>query len=112
MVKDIILTVTGMTCAVCSNTVQKALSKLDGVSGVTINLTNGKTKVIYDENKVVPGDIKSAVISAGYGVNDGNNNIQDDFALPKTLVISAVFGGILFSPEAQSGCILSETVVY
>ena len=94
--KDIILTVTGMTCAVCSNTVQKAISKLDGVSGVTINLTNGKTKVIYDENKVMPGDIKSAVISAGYGINDGNNNVQDDFALPKTLVISAVFGGILF----------------
>ena len=79
--KDIIITVTGMTCAVCSSTVQKAILKLDGVTDVTVNLTNGKTKVIYDENKVLPDDIKSAVISSGYGISDGNNKTQDDFAL-------------------------------
>ncbi|MBQ2942204.1 MAG: heavy metal translocating P-type ATPase [Clostridia bacterium] len=58
--------VTGMSCAACSARVEKAVSKLDGVTLCSVNLlTNSMTVEGTAEEKT----IISAVIDAGYGAS-------------------------------------------
>ncbi len=59
--------VTGMTCASCSARVEKTVSKLEGVENVSVNLLTNSMEVRFDENKIDPQKIISAVTNAGYG---------------------------------------------
>jgi Cu+-exporting ATPase len=66
--KKIIIPVTGMTCASCSVTVEKALSQLDGVSGAFVNLASEKASVEYDPNKLSAKTLAATISDTGYGV--------------------------------------------
>ncbi len=94
---NVILNVTGMTCAVCVGAVEKAVLRLDGTQSVNVNLTTGKLKVVYNDKLLDIETIKQAVISAGYGIADNSKvNIDTSNALLKKLVISAIFAIPLF----------------
>ncbi len=67
-------TVSGMTCAACQASVERCVTRLDGVKGVNVNLLAGKMTVEFDEKLVDESAICSAVISAGYGASCENNN--------------------------------------
>ena len=56
----------GMTCASCQAHVDRAVSKLDGVNSVAVNLLSGSMAVEFDENTVSTDDICAAVDRAGY----------------------------------------------
>lgn len=60
-------TVTGMTCSACSAHVEKAVSALEGVSGVNVNLLGGSMQVDYDPAAQNPDSIIAAVTRSGYG---------------------------------------------
>ena len=51
----------GMTCAACQAHVDRAVSKLDGVQSVAVNLLAGSMMVDYDPAQVTPDDICTAV---------------------------------------------------
>ena len=55
----------GMTCAACQAHVDRAVSKLDGVQSVAVNLLAGSMLVDYDPAQVSPDDICTAVDRAG-----------------------------------------------
>ena len=59
----------GMTCAACQAHVDRAVSKLDGVENVAVNLLAGSMMVDYDPAQVSPDDICSAVDRAGYSAS-------------------------------------------
>lgn len=59
--------VTGMTCSACSAHVQKAVSAVNGVQSVQVNLLQNNMTVEFDETIVTPDSIFSAVKKAGYG---------------------------------------------
>ena len=59
----------GMTCAACQAHVDRAVSKLDGVQGVAVNLLAGSMLVDYDPTQVTPDDICTAVDRAGYSAS-------------------------------------------
>jgi len=59
--------VTGMTCSACSAHVQKAVSAVNGVQSVQVNLLQNNMTVEFDETVVTPDSIFSAVKKAGYG---------------------------------------------
>lgn len=61
--------VTGMTCSACSAHVEKAVSKVEGVSAVSVNLLSGSMQVTYDENTVTAEGIVDAVKGSGYGAS-------------------------------------------
>lgn len=65
--EDLNLNITGMTCAACSNRIEKVLNKMDEVDA-TVNLTTEKASIQYDKNKVVPEDITKKINDLGYGV--------------------------------------------
>lgn len=59
----------GMTCAACQAHVDRAVSKLDGVQNVAVNLLAGSMLVDYDPTQVTPDDICTAVDRAGYSAS-------------------------------------------
>ncbi len=56
----------GMSCEHCQMAVNKAISGVDGVSNVEVNLKDGQTTVDFDEGKTNTNVIKAAVVEAGY----------------------------------------------
>ena len=56
-------TVTGMSCAACSARVEKAVSKVEGVTSCSVSLLTNSMGV---EGKAEPGAIIEAVQQAGY----------------------------------------------
>jgi copper chaperone len=65
---EIILSVTGMTCGGCVNSVQKVLAALPGVKSVEVSLTPGQARVVVDEARVDRAALVQAVVDAGFGV--------------------------------------------
>ena len=63
---DKTLSIEGMTCASCSQAVEKATQKLAGVQQASVNLATEKLNITYDENQLSLEDIKHAVDDAGY----------------------------------------------
>lgn len=73
----------GMTCAACQAHVDRAVSKLDGVQSVAVNLLAGSMLVDYDPAQVSPDDICTAVDRAGYSaspVSAGTDAVQSGSA--------------------------------
>ncbi|NLP46923.1 MAG: heavy metal translocating P-type ATPase [Epulopiscium sp.] len=56
----------GMTCAACVRTVEKSITKIEGVSSVNVNLMTEKAVIHYDSDKVQISDLKRAIQDAGY----------------------------------------------
>ncbi|WP_087973362.1 heavy metal translocating P-type ATPase [Oceanobacillus rekensis] len=65
--KHTTLGVTGMTCAACSNRIEKVLNKMDGVDA-QVNLTTEKATVAYDPERTSMDDITEKIEKVGYGV--------------------------------------------
>ena len=73
----------GMTCAACQAHVDRAVSKLDGVESVAVNLLAGSMMVDYDPAQVSPDDICTAVDRAGYSaspISTGTDAVQSGSA--------------------------------
>jgi copper chaperone len=62
------LSITGMTCGGCVNSVQNVLATLPGVQSVTVTLDPGQASVVYDPARIEPAALAQAVIDAGFGV--------------------------------------------
>ncbi|MBR4867441.1 MAG: copper-translocating P-type ATPase [Clostridia bacterium] len=58
--------VTGMSCAACSASVERAVGRLPGMEKVSVSLLAKLMLCEYDETKVTPKDIKNAVAKAGF----------------------------------------------
>jgi copper chaperone len=67
---EIILSVTGMTCGGCVNSVHKVLMALPGVLSATVTLTPGQAHVAYDPAQVGRAELVKAVVDAGFGAED------------------------------------------
>jgi Cu+-exporting ATPase len=65
---EVTLSVGGMTCASCSKTIEEALLELDGVNSAAVNLATEKVKVKYDPQRVRVGQLRKAIVDAGYEV--------------------------------------------
>ncbi len=64
------LPITGMTCASCVRTVERALRRPEGVLDVSVNLATERAHVRYVPGLARRGDLVRAVEAAGYGVID------------------------------------------
>ncbi len=62
------LPITGMTCANCANTVERALKKVEGVVEATVNFASEKATVTYVPGAVGSAELVAAVRRAGYDV--------------------------------------------
>src|SRR5690554_5418007 len=75
--------VQGMTCSACSATVEKEVSKLEGVSSVSVNLLANNMVVEYNEEAITGSSIEKAVSDAGYaalpaGASTSDKSLESD----------------------------------
>ena len=73
--KLITLPITGMTCANCSATVERALKKSNGVTSVSVNLSSERATVEFDPHASTLTDLVGRVQHAGYGIAEGEADI-------------------------------------
>lgn len=72
------LQIVGMTCAACASRIEKVVSKLDGVSTVSVNFASEKLVTNYDPEKINLSDIKNAITKAGYEALELQKKISVD----------------------------------
>jgi len=58
--------VSGMSCGGCTGSVQRALSKIDGVSHAEVSLRPGSATVLADPQRVTSAQIAAAITGLGY----------------------------------------------
>ncbi|MBV8717504.1 MAG: copper-translocating P-type ATPase, partial [Chloroflexi bacterium] len=63
---EIMLPVTGMTCASCVRRVEKALNHVEGVQEASVNLATEKAHVVFDPTVASLERMRAAVEKAGY----------------------------------------------
>ncbi len=66
--QQLILPITGMTCANCSTTIERNLRRMPGVREASVNLATERAQVIFDPAVVQPPAIQGLVEELGYGV--------------------------------------------
>lgn len=94
--------ISGMSCAACSASVQRVVSRLEGVENCDVNLITGKMTVSYDEQKTGQADFTRVVEKAGFGIRP---DTPEKAEKPKTAekkkdgfgdtVVSAVLSALL-----------------
>ncbi|MEK7399236.1 MAG: heavy metal translocating P-type ATPase [Candidatus Poribacteria bacterium] len=67
--EKVVVNVTGMHCAACVATVEKALKNVKGVSSAVVNIATEKAYVDLDPILVTEDKLKSAIENAGYGIS-------------------------------------------
>lgn len=70
-IKQVILPVTGMTCANCAATIERSLKKEKAVKSAMVNLSNERASVDYDPDEAGIPALVERIERAGYGVTTG-----------------------------------------
>ena len=66
--KEVALQINGMTCSACAASVEKGLSKIEGVEQANVNFALERTSVIYDSAQTNVAELKETVEKLGYEV--------------------------------------------
>jgi len=67
-IKKYKIKITGMHCASCAATIERALKKTKGVKDATVNFATESASVEFDPNIVSEDELEKVVESTGYGV--------------------------------------------
>lgn len=62
------LTVTGMSCMGCVNSVKNLVNALPGIAVIEIDLASGRVEVTYDPAQADAAAIRAAIEDGGYGI--------------------------------------------
>ncbi len=73
--KTITLKITGMTCAACSNRIEKKLSKPEGLSNITVNLQTEKAVIGFNNTDDIRKAVK-IIEDLGYGVEKNKSTLN------------------------------------
>ena len=98
--KQEIYNISGMSCAACSSSVQRVVSRLDGVESCEVNLITGKMTVNFDETKTGEPDFIKVVEKAGFGIEANKPKAEEKQEKKEKsglapLVISAILSAVL-----------------
>ena len=66
------LKVYGMTCALCTITIEEKLKKLDGINTITVNYASEKSKIEFDPSIIELPTIIKAIESLGFSAEDSS----------------------------------------
>ncbi len=68
---NITIHIDGMSCMHCVTRVKKAIEKLNGIRGLTVEV--GVASIDFDESVVTQDDIKETITLLGYKINEGSH---------------------------------------
>lgn len=66
--KKIKLTIQGMHCASCANNIERSVSKVKGVHGISVSAITNKAFVEVEDDTNIE-EVKKAVAKTGYNVS-------------------------------------------
>ncbi len=66
--RELLMPVTGMTCANCAATVERTLKKTEGVTEASVNFASERATVHFDPTRVREDQLLERVKEAGYGI--------------------------------------------
>ncbi|MFH1210423.1 MAG: heavy metal translocating P-type ATPase, partial [archaeon] len=75
-IKKTTLRISGMHCASCSTTIERALNKTEGVRSANVNLTTERATVDYDPDKVNINKLIEAVKNKGYSAELASEKVD------------------------------------
>ena len=81
----------GMTCAACSQRVEKAIAKLPGINTVSVNLATEKATLEYDPQIIRISAIKECIEQTGYQALDAGKNTVDEDRVRKQKEIKTLW---------------------
>lgn len=55
-----------LTCGSCAQKIGRALDELPGIGKVDVNVAAGRARVEFDPSKTDPGQVRAAIVAAGY----------------------------------------------
>jgi Cu+-exporting ATPase len=117
--KQIVLPITGMTCANCVATIERNLKKMEGVESAVVNLSSERATVAFNPDELHIEDIVGRVEKAGYGVARGEADLvisrlsddNDARRLEKTLLkLEGVVGAQVSYPAERARVAYIPTV--
>ncbi len=73
-IKKSTLSISGMHCASCAMTIERALKKTKGVAEASVNYATEKATVEFDESEVNEDALKQVVAKSGYRVVDSSQS--------------------------------------
>ena len=68
------LKITGMTCAACSSSIEKAISRKKGIKSAMVNLSTERLTVEFDENIILIDQIEEIILKLGYGIDKSQSS--------------------------------------
>jgi len=71
------LKITGMTCATCAQTIEKALNKKEGIYRANVNLALETANVEYNSEQISLAGIKKVIRDVGYDVIEPEEGVED-----------------------------------
>lgn len=104
--KSISMPIDGMTCAACSQAIERKLGKTEGIAKISVNLATEQAQIVYDPERIRLSEIKQHISKLGYTPKEieVKRNVDED-ALKKAneikqmkqkLLIAAIFSVPLF----------------
>ena len=93
----------GIECSFCVGTITKALTRMNGVAGVSVNMAHEEALITYDPSRVTPTELKQTLRDIGYSVRDiGNERTFEEQEAElraefKNLLLAAAFAAIAFN---------------
>ncbi len=64
------LKVSGMSCSGCEQRIERALANLDGVVRSQASHLAGEVRVVLDESRTRPDQVRACIARAGYEVSE------------------------------------------
>ncbi len=74
--KEVVLKISGMTCASCSSSLEKEFNRNNGINKAVVNIATEKAVIEYDENSISLVDIEKIIKSLGFSINNNKNDID------------------------------------
>lgn len=66
MEKTVVIPIAGMTCAACTQSVERRLKKHAGIKSVAVNLATESAQVVYDPEQIRLSEIKQMIVKLGF----------------------------------------------
>ena len=73
--------ISGMHCASCAASIERTVMKLDGIFKATVNFATEKATVEFDNERIMPAEIESAIKKSGYNVIKTEDAIKGKITL-------------------------------
>jgi Cu+-exporting ATPase len=106
-IMNVKIKISGMTCAVCAKTIEKVLSKTDGVNSITVNLVDESAEVDFNPDVISIEEIGKKIEKLGFdvvGIGEDENleEVEEHKELElkdklHRVIVGAIFSVVLFS---------------